>query len=82
MKYVTNTISLIVRPEGEPIFHESATVVAIDDNAAGPFVTIRQQFDSLKPGEIAVDRESWPAIREAVDRQIDECYKIECDTDK
>lgn len=78
MKYITNTKSLIVRPEGEAIFSERATTVSVDDEAAGTFVVI-EQFGRSDSGKVAIDPEEWPAIRDAVEAMLAECEKIDGD---
>ena len=70
MKYETKTHSLIVKPEGETIFSEQATIVGIDDEAAGVFFTIEQEGGRISDGSKKVSFESaeWPHIVDAVER--------------
>ncbi len=71
-EYETRVTALTVAPKGEPTFSERATVISINDEAAGEFVEISQPaLDGLK--KIALDCDEWPAIRDAVDRLIAEC---------
>jgi uncharacterized protein YrzB (UPF0473 family) len=76
-KYQTRVTRLHVLPAGEPLFAESATVVEIEDEAAGEYVTVRQQYsDAGTEGNqrIAVnDRDEWEAIKAAVERMLAEC---------
>lgn len=70
MSRETRVTRLHILPEGEPTFSEMATIVEIEDEAGGEFVALRQQNDAAKPGEVLIDREEWPAIREAIDRLV------------
>lgn len=73
MAYETKIYSLIVKPVGEPLFSEMATIISVDDEAAGPFVTIRQESGNTS-GErsISVEPVEWDAIKRAVQRLFDE----------
>ena len=61
--YDIQTLSLIVKPKGEPIFSGRATIVTREDEAAGEFVAIVQDGQTIR-----IDRGEWGAIKEAVDR--------------
>ena len=63
--YEIQTLSLIVKPKGEPIFSERATTVTREDEAAGEFVAISQDGQTIR-----IDRGEWSAIKEAVDRML------------
>lgn len=69
------TLSLIIKPKGESLFSERATIVAMDDEAAGCFIKINQQYDESRPGEIRFDVEEWPKLSEAIRLMILECRK-------
>ena len=73
IEYEIATLSLIVKPKGEPIFCERATTIEMTDEAAGPFITIRQCNDESERGAIAIDLDEWPTIQEAVGLMITEC---------
>ena len=71
MKLETKINSLIIKPEGEPIFSEMATIISIDDEAAGVFFTMEQQ--RIKDtGKIAFDANEWISIKAAIDRLAEE----------
>jgi hypothetical protein len=75
-KYQTRVTRLHVLPVGEPLFAERATVVEIEDEAAGEYVTVTQQYPdaSSTAQRIGVcDREEWEAIKAAVERMLAEC---------
>lgn len=69
-KYVVRVRSLLVAPEGEPMYSELATDIYIEDEAAGEFVEIKQER-----GRIAINPEEWPTIRRAINRLVKECRK-------
>jgi hypothetical protein len=68
MTQTTRVTRLHVLPEGEPLFSEQAFTVEIDDEAGGEFVVVRD-----RDGEIRLNAEEWPALREAIDRMVKEC---------
>lgn len=69
MKYETKIHSLIVKPEGEPIFSEMATIIGIDDEAAGVFFTIEQGGRvSDESKKVSFESAEWPHIVDAVER--------------
>lgn len=72
MKYHTETLSLIVKPEGEPIFSEMATRVYLEDEAAGPFVVVEQQV-----GKISINPEEWEELKAAIDTMMEKCKRLE-----
>jgi hypothetical protein len=55
MKYTQTIKTIIVHPEGEPLFDESATHVAIDDEGGGYYLIITQFPDDPEPGQIRLD---------------------------
>jgi hypothetical protein len=74
--YITRTTELTVLPEGEPIFSEMATIIRIEDEAAGEFVKIKQQSGHVDADgqAITVSREEWPAIKQAVETLLAEIH--------
>jgi len=69
MSHETRVLALIVLPVGETIFHERATRIEIDDEAAGEYVALHQ----CEGGKIRIDPVEWPELRAAIDRMIEEC---------
>lgn len=59
-------LSYIIKPEDEQIFSEMATVVSVDDEAAGAFIVMSQcgndGYQKLK-----IDFSEWGLICEAVE---------------
>lgn len=72
MSMETRITSLIVLPEGEALFSERATVVRIEDEAGGEYVVVSQESVPGR-GNIAINPEEWPELREAIDRMVKEC---------
>lgn len=73
-EYEIITLSLIVKPKGESIFCERATIVEMTDEGAGLFITLRQFNDECERGEIKFDLEEWPTIQESIGLMIAECF--------
>lgn len=72
MTYHTLTGSYIVKPTTEPIFAELVTTVALDDDAAGLFVTLQQDAkDGMQ--KISLMHEEWPQVRAAINRLMRVC---------
>lgn len=67
----TKIHSLIIKPQGEPIFSEQATIVGIEDEAAGVFFTISQDRCG-DMGHISLDAEEWIIVKAAIDRLAEE----------
>ena len=70
-QYEIRITGLTVAPKGKPIFDESATEIRIMDESGGEFVEVRQFRGGA--GELRIDPEEWPTLREAIDRMIGEC---------
>jgi len=75
-KYEIRVTRLSVIPPGDAVFNETATHIEIDDEAAGEFVSIRQNFDQAAAGQIFIDVQNWEVIRAAVDHLIADCRDI------
>ena len=63
------TLALIVVPNSEPIFHERATRIEIEDEGGGEFVALRQS----EGGKVTLDPGEWPLLRAAINRMIRQC---------
>jgi hypothetical protein len=81
MKYETITYSIMVKPVGEPIFSEQGTKISLEDEAAGAFVSV-EQHGGPAPGKILLIDLEWPMIRDAIDRLMVVCKKLEEDESK
>lgn len=65
--YEIQPYAWIVKPKGEHIFSEMATIIQRDDEADGQFLTVRQLYERAEPGKIRLDPVEWEAIKQAVD---------------
>ena len=73
----TITSRITVLPKGEPIFSHQATEISIVDEAAGPFIEIRQFPDEGDEKNLRFDLDEWPHIAKAVGKLIQEIEKLE-----
>lgn len=71
--YTTRTLAVIVLPEDESIFCESATTIRIEDESGGEFVVIEQHPDNRDAQQIAINPEEWPMVRAAIDDMVAKC---------
>jgi hypothetical protein len=74
MKTITSKITVL--PEGEPIFSELATEISIVDEAAGPFIEMRQFPDDGEEKYIRFDIDEWSYVAKAVGKLIQEIEKL------
>ena len=68
----TVTTQLIVLSPGIEIHDDEAIAVEIDDEGGGPFLVIRQN-----ESRVLINRDEWPAVRNAVNRLAREIEKLE-----
>jgi hypothetical protein len=74
VKLEARTTQVTIVPEGERLFSEQATILTIEDEAAGEFLRIEQPRDkNTEKNEIRISPEEWPTIRETMDQLIKEC---------
>jgi hypothetical protein len=74
MRTVTSRITVL--PEGQPIFSERATEISIMDEAAGPFIEMRQFAENGEENILRFDVDEWPYITKAVGKLIQEIKKL------
>ncbi len=81
LEYTIRTTQLTVVPQGQPLFDERATVVEIEDDGAGEFVSLFQARDSAETDspKIRLDPGEWPTVRLAVDRLFLNCRPLDVD---
>ena len=70
--YEIRTTKLVVAPRGDQVYSEMATWVEVKDEAGGEFVMLTQS-GRTDVGQIAIDTDEWPALRDAIDRMIAQC---------
>ena len=71
---IERVVSIVVLPEGDPLFSEMAKRIDITDEAGGEFLEVWQP--SGRPdanGKLQIDPNEWPALRQAIDRMVVEC---------
>ena len=69
------TQSRVIRA-GENLDGEGVTIIGIDDEGGGAFVTVRQE-EQLNANEIHIDPDEWPAVRAAINRMVRECGRVD-----
>jgi len=72
----TITSRITVLPKGHSIFSEQATEISIVDEAAGPFIEMRQFPDEGDEQTIKFDVDEWSYIAKAVGKLIQEIEKL------
>jgi hypothetical protein len=72
----TITSRITVLPKGESIFSQLATEISIVDEAAGPFIEMRQFPDEGDEKNLRFDLDEWPHIAKAVGKLIQEIEKL------
>ena len=72
MKYTSRITQITVLPVGEPIFSEKATVVSLDDESGGEFITVKQQMDysSERDQTVAFDPDEWEEVKGVIDQMF------------
>ena len=64
-----------VIPAGKTLDDEGVTIIGMDDEGGGAFVTVRQEED-LNTNEIRIDPAEWPIVRAAINRMVRECGRV------
>jgi hypothetical protein len=76
-RYEVHPIVLAVIPKGEPVYSERVTRIEIQDEAAGPFVEIRQP-GKLDTGAVSInDLEEWESLDQAVRGMLELCKQLD-----
>lgn len=72
MKYTSRITQITVLPVGAPIFSEKATVISIDDEAAGEYITVKQQIDTTAEMNqtVAFDPDEWEEVKGVIDQMF------------
>ena len=72
MKYTSRITQITVLPVGEPIFSERATVVSLDDESGGEFITVKQQMDTTAEMNqtVAFEPEEWEEVKGVIDQML------------
>jgi hypothetical protein len=75
MNAITSRITVL--PKGEPIFSHQATEISIVDEAAGPFIEIKQFPQEGDEQTIKFNVDEWTYIAKAVGKILQEIEKLE-----
>lgn len=72
MKYTSRITQITVLPVGEPIFSERATVVSLDDESGGEYITVKQQMDTTAEMNqtVAFEPEEWEEVKGVIDQMF------------
>lgn len=72
MKYTSRITQSTVMPVGEPIFSLRATIVSIEDDAGGEFITVKQQMDNTSETDqtVAFDPDEWEEVKGVIDQMF------------
>ena len=76
MTFRTILGQLRVVPDGKTWDDEGVTIIGVDDEGGGAFVTVRQE-ENLNTNEIRIDPGEWPAVRAAINRMVRECGRVD-----
>jgi hypothetical protein len=72
----TITSRITVLPKGESIFSQLATEISIIDEAAGPFIEMRQIAENGEEKILRFDVDEWSYIAKATSKLIQEIEKL------
>ena len=76
MTYRTIIAQRRVIPAGKAWDDDGVTIIDMDGEGGGAFVTVRQE-EQLNANEIRIDPEEWPAVRAAINRMVRECGRVD-----
>jgi hypothetical protein len=60
--------AITIVPAEAPLYCEDATVISIQDHAAGEFLEVVQPCTK----HLYIDKENWPAIRDGIDYMLNQ----------
>ena len=80
MNYIQQTVSMCIRPKGDPLFSEQATTITMVDDAAGAYIEISQDQSAGKQ-TIGIDAEEWPALKLAIEEMLEIVKKYNTEID-
>lgn len=73
--YEARVLEILVAPKGENIFCEAGTTIRIEDEAAGEFISVSQDSEFNKPGEIRWDKEEWEVMKKSLNYMFNQLRK-------
>ena len=82
MKYTSRITQITVLPVGARIFSERATIVSLNDEAAGEYIQIRQQMDTSSDANqtVAFDPDEWEEVTDVVNQMFGEIRRYQEET--
>jgi hypothetical protein len=82
MKYTSRITQMTVLAVGESLFSERATVISIEDEAAGEYIKITQQMDATFESNqtVSFDAEEWEEVTDVVNQMFGEIRRYEEET--
>ena len=81
MRFHAVPLSVIVKPTKEPIFSELATIVAIENEAAGHFISLRQNEAHVEKNTVHITSEEWPLVRDTIETMLVLCAELDSHID-
>jgi hypothetical protein len=73
-EYDVRVVKIVVAPNGEPIYSETATVVEIEDDATGEYVKVSQPVSHTGLAKsVAFNPDEWPTMRGAIEYMLANC---------
>ena len=81
MNLKTHPIAWIVRPEDATIFDEQAFEIRVEDEGGGSFLAVKSYADETKSGEIRIDDDCWPALKDSIETALKVVEEIDKDTE-
>jgi hypothetical protein len=80
MKYRQTIKTIIVHPEGQPLFDELATEVSINDEGGGYYVILTQFPDDPELGQVRLGPEEIDAVYAAAKQLLTQHNNDNCTT--
>jgi hypothetical protein len=70
MKYKTRITQMTILQVDETLLSETATIITIEDDGAGEYLSIFQPIGSGKDAIINIDPDEWLVMRSTIDRMF------------
>jgi hypothetical protein len=81
MNLKTHPIAWAVRPYKSSLYDEQVVEIRIEDEGGGPFLVVKSQKENAKPGEIGIDANEWPTLRDAIEAAFKVVREIDKETE-
>lgn len=70
IEYETRTIKILVGVKGEPLYNEMGYMIEVTDEGGGEFIEVYSTTGESGEGNLRIDKQSWPALRDAIDNML------------